>query len=79
MNHIKSNFYFEDKNNKWLVEYTYISTKYDERLIAKVYVNDTELHQFNSFNTRTVNPTKTQAKELITKVKKDLKLKSVII
>lgn len=73
MDHIKSSFYFQAKSESWQVDYTY-QGQY-KSLKAIVYLNGDEYWEFLSLpNTRTENPTKTQAKEIIANAKRLYKL-----
>jgi hypothetical protein len=87
MEHTKSSFYFKDKRGDWQVDYTYITTKstYSDiehkSLKATVYLNDSVYQDFDRLpNTKTENPTKTQAKEIISesKDKREAKLNKII-
>lgn len=71
MEHTKSSFSFTSKNENWQVDYTYqIKTYYSKdysELKATVYLNNEIYWDFDGVpNTKTDNPTKTQAKEIIT-------------
>ena len=77
MEHTKSSFHFTDKRGEWQLDYTYIKTKstYSDHeytsLIATVYLNNDLYHKFDRLpSTKTDNPTKTQAKEIIAAAKK---------
>jgi len=84
MDHKKSQFYFTDKGIEWMVEYYYVANY----LAASVYEDGKLYHDFKNRlpNTRTENPTKTQAKEIISAAKKlykdrdkrDAKLKKLL-
>jgi hypothetical protein len=73
MEHIKSSFFFKSKEDTWRVDY---QDKPDEgnwnRLTCQVYLNDELYHDFEGRlpNTNTSNPTKSQAKEIISAAKK---------
>jgi hypothetical protein len=70
MDHIKSSFYFTSKNDLWQVDYTYKPSNYGN-LKATVILNKEVFWEFDSIpNTRTENPTKTQAKEIISAARK---------
>jgi hypothetical protein len=75
MEHIKSSFYFQSKTDNWQVDYTYlVSTWGGNYLKATVFLNGDMYWDFSSLpNTRTDNPTKTQAKEIISVAKKNYK------
>lgn len=64
MHHLKSSFTFKSSENIWTVEY------YDDKCF--VYLNGDIYHNFNDGipNTRSSNPTKTQAKEIISFARK---------
>lgn len=67
MEHIKSSFYFKKDNESWRVDYTY-KGHYPK---ATVFLDEEIFWDFNSIpRTRTENPTKSQAKEIITAAKK---------
>ena len=74
MEHKKSIFQFEDsKGTEWIVEYYYTPSIYGgNSLCAAVYEGEELYHDFGGRlpNTRTDNPTKTQAKEIISAAKK---------
>lgn len=71
MEHYKSSFYFTSKNDNWQVDYTYNTKKNYTQLKATVYFNDELYWDFDEIpNTRTDNPTKSQAREIITAAKK---------
>ena len=74
MEHKKSIFQFEDsKGTEWRVEYYYTPSIYgSSNLCAAVYEGEELYHDFGGRlpNTRTDNPTKTQAKEIIAAAKK---------
>jgi len=75
MEHTKSSFYFTSKNDNWQVDYTYyITTHYKTtftQLKSTVYLNNEIYWDFDGIpNTRTDNPTKSQAREIITAAKK---------
>lgn len=73
MEHIKSSFYFQNKEETWRVDYVYDQSQW-RCLKALVYLNDDLYWDFESIpNTRTENPTKSQAKEIITAAKKEYK------
>lgn len=74
MEHIRSSFYFIDKKQEiWQVNYMYNTNGY---LKSDVFLNNELLWQFESVpNTRTQNPTKSQAREIITQAKKMYKQK----
>jgi hypothetical protein len=73
MEHIKSSFFFKSKEDTWRVDY---QDKPNEegrfRLTCQVYLNDEIYHDFEGRlpNTNTSNPTKSQAKEIISAAKK---------
>ena len=73
MEHIKSSFFFKSKDEIWRVDY---QDKPNEegrfRLTCQVYLNDEIYHDFEGRlpNTNTSNPTKSQAKEIISAAKK---------
>jgi len=82
MIHEKTIVYFTSKNDKYEVEYFYREGKYgSEQLHASVKVNGNVMKEFKSFPTKTNNPSKSQAKELIALALKENKKKtrSVII
>ncbi len=67
MEHIKSSFYFKKDTEYWRVDYTY-QGNYPK---ATVFLDKEIFWDFNSIpNTRTENPTKSQAKEIISVAKK---------
>ena len=75
MEHTKSSFYFTSKNDNWQVDYTYYIKNYygqdHSELKAIVYLNNELYWDFDGIpNTRTDNPTKSQAREIITAAKK---------
>ena len=69
----KSSFYFKSGDNNWRVDY---EDKPDsggwKRLTCQVYLNDELYHDFEGKlpNTNTSNPTKSQAKEIISAAKR---------
>lgn len=66
MNHEKTVIYFTKDSNSYVVEYSYDKTNYNA-LKASVSLNGTVIKEFNPLPyTKTNNPTKSQAKELIT-------------
>ena len=71
MKHIKSTFYFTKDSESWRVDYTYKSNGWGENIKATVFLNDEEYWDFDRMpHTKTENPTKSQAKEIITTAKK---------
>ena len=71
MDHKKTLFYFESKGVEWLVEYYYTIGKYGNQICSKIYTDGYLYHDFEGMPyTKTVNLTKTHAKELITIAKK---------
>lgn len=73
MEHTKSTFYFQHNDDVWRVDYVYRQSQYRD-LKSVVYLNDELYWDFESIpNTRTENPTKSQAKEIITAAKKEYK------
>ena len=71
MDHIKSSFYFTSKNDVWQVDYIYKTRNGWNQLAANVILNKEIYWEFESIpNTRTDNPTKTQAKEIISVARK---------
>ncbi len=76
MEHTKSSFYFTSKNDNWQVDYTYYIKNYygqdHSELKAIVYLNNELYWDFDDRipNTRTENPTKSQAKEIISAARK---------
>lgn len=71
MEHIKSSFYFTSKNDVWQVDYIYKTRNGWNQLAANVLLNKEIYWEFESLpNTRTDNPTKTQAKEIISAARK---------
>jgi hypothetical protein len=78
MEHKKSIFIFEDKDVEWRVEYYYREedSGYNDYvykiLCAIIFEDESIYHDFNERlpNTKTENPTKTQAKELISAAKR---------
>lgn len=77
MEHKKSIFQFEDsKGVEWRVEYYYILMNWNSgmsnRQAARIYENGDLYHDFGDQlpYTKTENPTKTQAKEIIAAAKK---------
>lgn len=89
MEHIKSSFFFKSGDNDWRVNY---EDKPDsggwKRLTCQVYLNDELYHDFDGSipRTNTNNPTKSQAKEIISVARKinkvtdkrDNKLKKIL-
>jgi hypothetical protein len=74
MEHISTIINFAGKEKSARVEYSYKPTKYGSQLIASIFVNNELIHVFESLpHTSTKNPTKTQAKELISKGIKESK------
>jgi hypothetical protein len=72
MEHIKSSFYFEDKNGVWQVDYTYNNTSHFPK--STVYFNNEIYWDFDSIpSTRTEHPTKSQAKEILSAARKKYK------
>jgi len=72
MEHIKSSFFFKSKDDNWQVDYI---DKPDSRgwshPTCQVYLNNDIYHDFDNLpNTKTHNPTKSQAKEIISAAKK---------
>lgn len=89
MDHKKSIFQFESKGIEWRVEYYYTPSSYGgSNLCASVYEGEELYHDFGSRmpNTKTENPTKTQAKEIIAAARKinkerdtrDTKIKKIL-
>lgn len=80
MEHIKSSFFFKSGDNIWRVDY---EDKPDSggwvRLTCQVYLNDELYHDFEGRlpNTNTSNPTKSQAKEIISAARKINKVSDV--
>jgi hypothetical protein len=73
MEHIKSSFYFKSGDNNWRVDYQDKSDSNGwKRLTCQIYLNDELYHDFEGSlpNTNTSNPTKSQAKEIISAAKK---------
>jgi hypothetical protein len=71
MEHNKSSFYFTSKNDVWQVDYIYKTRNGWNQLAANVLLNKEIYWEFESLpNTRTDNPTKTQAKEIISVARK---------
>jgi hypothetical protein len=73
MEHIKSSFYFTSKNDLWQVDYIYkkLGPYSNTYLTANVLLNQEIYWEFTSLpNTRTDNPSKTQAKEIISAARK---------
>ena len=72
MDHKKSSFYFESKGTEWRVDYYYRPGSYGgSHLCAAVYEDGQLYHDFeNKPYTKTQNPTKTQAKEIISAARK---------
>ena len=75
MDHFKSSFHFTKDDETWTVDYVYFISKYGYKSPkAVVYLNDDLYWDFEGIpNTRTENPTKTQAKEVIVAAKKEYK------
>ena len=81
MEHIKTDIYFKDKKDFWIVRYiSYIEewNGYDrDQLKVEVYFNDKLIHTYYSIPGQAIskakNPTKTQAQEIVKIVKKDYK------
>jgi len=75
MEHIKSSFYFQSKEEFWRVDYIYKG----HYLKATIYLNDDIYWDFDSIPyTNTQNPTKTQAKEVISAARKAYKAHNLI-
>ena len=80
MEHIKSSFFFKSGDNVWRVDY---EDKPDSggwvRLTCQVYLNGELYHDFEGRlpNTNTSNPTKSQAKEIISAARKINKVSDV--
>lgn len=71
MEHKKTLFYFESKGVEWLVEYYYTIGKYGEEICVRIYTDGDLYHDFEKMPyTKTVNYTKTHAKEIITNAKR---------
>jgi predicted NAD-dependent protein-ADP-ribosyltransferase YbiA (DUF1768 family) len=75
MEHKKTLFYFESKGVEWMVEYFYeTETRYGheyQNQRARIYTDGDLYHDFEKMPyTKTVNLTKTHAKEVITIAKK---------
>jgi hypothetical protein len=80
MEHKKTIFYFESKGVEWMVEYFYeTETKYGhanriyeyQNQRIRIYTDGDLYHDFEKMpSTKTVNLTKTHAKEVITIAKK---------
>lgn len=73
MEHIKSSFYFTSRNDLWQVDYIYkkFGRHSNTYLTANVLLNQEIYWEFESLpSTRTDNPTKTQAKEIISAARK---------
>ena len=75
MDHIKSSFYFQSNQDVWRVDYVYYISKWGcNTLKSVVFLNDELYWDFESIpNTRTENPTKSQAREIISSAKKEYK------
>jgi len=75
MDHKKTLFYFESKGVEWMVEYFYETEKtsfgeYKNQMV-RIYTDGYLYHEFEKMpSTKTVNLTKTHAKEVITIAKK---------
>ena len=65
MEHTKSSFYFTSNNDTWQVDYSGLKEE------ISIYLNN-ELYWYfkEKPNTKTENPTKTQAKEIISAARK---------
>jgi len=74
MDHKKSTFVFESKDTEWIVEYYYMPEEgFERERIAARVLEDGELyHDYRTKmpRTKTENPTKTQAKEIIAAARK---------
>jgi hypothetical protein len=74
MEHTKSSFYFQDKRGDWQLDYTYKTETNNNgrpQIKATIYLNNSIYQDFDKIPwTKTDNPTKTQAKELIAEAKK---------
>ena len=78
MDHIKSSFYFVNTRDTWKVDYTYDKSNYNQ-LKATVYLNDELYWDFDEPCTWWIeNPTKSQAKEIISSAKKEYKAANLI-
>jgi hypothetical protein len=74
MEHESTVITFRSKDKVTKVEYTYQDGEYSKHLIATVYVNNEMVHVFEKLpSTRTENPSKTQAKEIIAQAMKEIK------
>lgn len=74
MEHVSTIINFAGKEKTARVEYSYRKSKYSE-LMATVYVNNELVHVFEKLpHTRTNNPSKSQAKEILSKAIKEAKL-----
>ena len=75
MDHIKSSFYFQSNQDVWRVDYVYYISKWGlNSLKSVVFLNDELYWDFETIpNTRTENPTKSQAKEIIASAKREYK------
>jgi len=75
MDHIKSSFYFKSNQDVWRVDYVYHISKWGSNTLKSVvFLNDELYWDFETIpNTRTENPTKSQAKEIIASAKKEYK------
>lgn len=78
MDHIKSSFYFKSRNDNWRVDYQDSTSKGWSSISCQVYLNDNIYWDFECDLPRTSisNPTKSQAKEMITAAKKAYKVKN---
>ena len=74
MEHTKSSFHFKDKRGDWQLDYTYKTENNNSgrpQIKATVYLNNSVYQDFDKLPwTKTENPTKTQAKEIIAEAKK---------
>lgn len=80
MDHFKSSFSFKSDQDVWCVEYTDRPGKWMAVNTAQVYLNNELYWDFDTIpNTQTQHPTKTQAKEIISKARKEFKLKNKVM
>lgn len=74
MEHTKSSLHFKDKRGDWQVDYTYKTETNNNgrpQIKSTVYLNNSVYQDFDGLpNTKTENPTKTQAKEIIAEAKR---------
>jgi len=80
MKHLKSSFCFESKDGEYRVDYVYREDKYMYmNLAVEVFLNDIKMYTWDEVpSVRTQNPSKTQAKEIIAKSRKEKNIRTFL-